>query len=503
MALAHKPRKAGWVDPMGISYSDVDLDSDEHTVQIAALTPTDNGVIIGNGSAWTVESGSTLLTSLGIGGLGTVTPGSGVATFLTTPSSDNLRAALTDETGTGALVFATSPTLVTPALGTPSAAVLTNATGLPVSTGIAGLGAGVATFLATPTSANLVAAMTDEAGSGALYFTGGALGTPASGVLTNCTGLPNASVVGLGTAALKNTGTSGNNVPLLDGANTWSAQEILSYNATTVFDRTGGGNIQIELRTAGTLRGYVGADSTYSHIFYSTGDTPWLDINNSTGALRANGVAIPTISSSDTLSNKTLSSPTLSGTVAGAHSYSGQVTFTAGATTIFNRASSPEYLIQLNDNGSIRGYLGANSSYVLSVKDSGGSDKLLVATGGDIIASSSGPTSVYSLGYRGTPQNIQDGSYTFVLADAGKQVHAFSATCNYTIPPNSSVAFPIGTVIPILSTGATISVLEGSGVFLNRGDGTSGSGTRTVGPNSMAAITKSDTNTWIISGAFT
>ena len=51
------------------------------------------------------------------------------ATFLATPSSSNLISAVTDETGTGSLVFATSPTLVTPALGTPSSGVLTNYTG--------------------------------------------------------------------------------------------------------------------------------------------------------------------------------------------------------------------------------------------------------------------------------------------------------------------------------------------------------------------------------------
>jgi hypothetical protein len=55
--------------------------------------------------------------------------GTGVATFLATPSSANLAAAVTDETGSGALVFATSPTLVTPALGTPSSGTVTNLTG--------------------------------------------------------------------------------------------------------------------------------------------------------------------------------------------------------------------------------------------------------------------------------------------------------------------------------------------------------------------------------------
>ena len=117
----------------------------------------------------------------------------GIQAFLASPSSANLRAAMTDETGTGLLVFNTSPTLVTPVLGTvtsgnisactstsmvlvtpilgvPTSGTLTNCTGLPIATGVSGLGASVATFLATPSSANLAAALTDETGTGANVF---------------------------------------------------------------------------------------------------------------------------------------------------------------------------------------------------------------------------------------------------------------------------------------------------------------------------------------------
>ena len=64
--------------------------------------------------------------------------GAGIPTFLATPTSANLAAAVTDETGSGSLVFATSPTLVTPNLDTPSAVNLANATNLPLATGVSG-----------------------------------------------------------------------------------------------------------------------------------------------------------------------------------------------------------------------------------------------------------------------------------------------------------------------------------------------------------------------------
>jgi hypothetical protein len=141
---------------------------------VFATSPTLVTPALGTPASGTLTSCTGLPISTGVAGLA-----AGVATFLATPSSANLITAVTDETGTGALVFATSPTLVTPALGTPSSGTLTSCTGLPISTGVAGLAANVATFLATPSSANLASAVTDETGSGALVFaTSPSLTTP-------------------------------------------------------------------------------------------------------------------------------------------------------------------------------------------------------------------------------------------------------------------------------------------------------------------------------------
>lgn len=77
----------------------------------------------------TTAAGYSIVNGANIDLWGTVTAGTGINTFLTTPSSANLSAALTNETGTGVVVFNISPALTTPALSGPT---ITNAT-YPVS----------------------------------------------------------------------------------------------------------------------------------------------------------------------------------------------------------------------------------------------------------------------------------------------------------------------------------------------------------------------------------
>lgn len=133
------------------------------------------GSVVGSVRFSNATSG-TLTLQPQTGALGTVTLSLPAAT-------DQLVGRATVDTLTNKTL--TSPVLTTPNLGTPSAVTLTNATGLPISTGVSGLGAGVATFLATPSSANLASAVTGETGSGALVFaTSPTLTTPNIGVAT-------------------------------------------------------------------------------------------------------------------------------------------------------------------------------------------------------------------------------------------------------------------------------------------------------------------------------
>lgn len=151
----------------------------------------------------------------------------------------------TGATGTGLLVFGTSPTFITPALGTPSSGTLTNATGLPVGSGITGFGTGVATWLATPSSANLFSAVTGSTGSGGglVFATGPTLSAAILGSSTATTQSNADNSTKVATTAYVDTDACAPQsfAAQTDGATiTWAIASAKCANASLLFTTHGG-----------------------------------------------------------------------------------------------------------------------------------------------------------------------------------------------------------------------------------------------------------------------
>ena len=274
----------------------------------------------------------------------------------------------------------------------------------------------------------------------------------------NLSGLANyttaRSNLGLGTASTQNTGTSGANIPFLDGTNTWSNTQDFTGGFTVgsgteqtdgiVRMRKAGNNIEFGHTNTGgyhaTLGAEVGTGNPFVALSAEAGTT------NNTYRTRGRYGAGMRISGGD-----------------------GELQFFA-----------------LADNNA------DNQSHTTTFK---------IKRTGEAVLIDAGPTDVLAAGFRGAPRNQQDSNYTLVLSDAGKSIVGYGSTSSqtWTIPANSSVAYPIGTTITFVNMrSVTCSIAITTDTLYLAGSGSTG--TRTLAAYSWCTAIKVDTNNWMIGG---
>ena len=520
-----------------------------------------NGSTLATSGAFSTTITATANTTVTLPTTGTLATTANLSQFSSTTSSE-LAGIISDETGTGVLVFSNSPTLVSPILGTPQSVNLSNATSLPISTGVSGLGANVATFLATPSSANLINVVTDESGTGTLIFnTSPNINTSVTtssvsfdlinttATTVNFAGAATTLSIGnaSGNTSLNGNVTVGGNLTV-QGTNT-----IINANTITVSDKN------IELGTTGsptnttadgggiTLKGTTDKTFTWSNTtaaWTSSEDLNLLtgkvyEINGTTvlsGTALGSGVTGSSLTSFGT--SPALTTPVISsGGATFNGSTSGTIVLlanaTAGTTTITLPASTGT-VVTTGDTGTVTSAMIANSTIVnadISASAAIELSKLATSTAGNIIVynASGVPTSVTETGdvtisdtgvtaiasgvivnadisttaaidlgkLADISTSAQTASYTLVLADKNKIVEMSNASVNnLTVPPNSSVAFPVGAQINILQTGVgQTTIVEGAGVTVNRTPGL-----KLRAQWSSATLIKRATDSWVLIG---
>lgn len=306
--------------------------------------------------------------------------GTNVATFLATPTSANLAAAVTDETGSGALVFATSPTLVTPILGTPQSGNFSTGTFTwpTFNQNTTGTAAGLSAILAVASGGTGTATPSLVAGSN-VSITGtwpnqtinssnpGGTVTSVAATVPSFLSVTGSPITSSGTLAITYSGTA---LPIANGG-TGQTTASAAFNALSPVTTTG--DLIIGNGTNSATRLAIGANN---YVLTSNGTTAVWAVASGSGA---------------TISNDTTTATNVYPTFAAATSGALATIYTGNANLLY-KPSTGEFTssVHISSNGIQVNSKTVSTSYTIATGNSGMSAGPITIASGKSVTVSSG-----------------------------------------------------------------------------------------------------------------
>ena len=257
-----------------------------------------------------------------------------------------------------------------------------------------------------------------------------------------------------------------------------------------------------------------------SKLFIGTGTNTFKTLVNPAGttSITTLGTITTGVWNGTAIGNTYLANSTISGVSLGSNlanltagtniSFSSGTTYNGSSAITINATASPQVYPSAgiaNSTGSAWGTsystTGSGTVVALATSPSFTTPVLGTPTSGNLSNCTADGTN--SVGFLNIPINSQSAAYTLVLADAGKAILHPSTDANartFTIPANSSVAYPVGTAISFINmTSNVVSIAITTDTMYLSSAGTTG--TRSLAQYGSATAIKMTSTTWLISGS--